>query len=99
MSAIADGEGGATTVPSRRGEATIIYRVCTVVLPNVDVAGTNRLALVGVEPSHKQGEDVARNGEEDLQCILDGAYDDVLKGRLLLVRERHAGERRWIRRR
>ena len=91
----ADSEGvrGPTNAPSLHGEATIIYRGCAAVLPNVDVAGTNRLALVGVEPAREQGEGVARDGEEDLQRILGGAYADVLKGRLLVVGRRHGGER------
>jgi hypothetical protein len=83
---------GQTNAPSLHGEATITYSGCAVVLPNVDVTGTNRLALVGVEPAREQG-DVARDGEEDLQRILGGAYAGVLKGRLLVVGQRHAGER------
>ena len=87
------GGGGTTNAPSLHGEATIIYRGCAAVLPDVDVAGTNRLALVGVEPAREQGEGVARDGEEDLQRILGGAYAGVLKGRLLVVGRGHAGER------
>lgn len=87
---IARGEWG-TGVPSFHSEAAIIYGGRAAVLPNVDVAGTNRLALVGVEPPRKEGEDVARDGEEDLQGILGGAYAGVLEGRLLLVGWRHGG--------
>ena len=99
MGAFADSEGGETNVPSIHGEATIIYRGCAALLPNVDVTGTNRLALVGVEPAREQGEDIARDGEEDLQRILGGTYEGVLEGRPLPVDSDEGGGKRWIRRR
>jgi hypothetical protein len=74
-----------TTVPSLHGETTVIYGGSTSVLPNIDVAGTDCLALVGVEPAGEQGEDVTRNSEEDLKCILGSAYAHILKGWPLLV--------------
>ena len=45
----AKSERGAKAVPSLHCDATIVYGGRTAVLPNIDVAGANRLALVGVE--------------------------------------------------
>jgi hypothetical protein len=82
-----------TSIPSLHGETTIIYGGRAAVLPNIDVTGTDGLALVGVEPTREQGEDVARDGEEDVKGILGCAYARILEGRLLLVGRRHVGER------
>ena len=84
-------EGGGGNAPSLHSEAAIIDGGCAAVLPNIDVARTDRLALVGVEPAREEGEDVARDGEEDLERILGGAYAGVLEGGLLLVGRRHVG--------
>ena len=85
--------GKAGSVPSFHGEATIIRGGCTTVLPNIDVSGTNCLALVGIEATGEQGEDVARNSKEDVKGILGGAYARILEGRLLVVGRRHVSER------
>src|SRR6266702_1440812 len=83
----------AASVPPFHGEAATIHGGRAAVLPNIDVSGTDCLALVGIEPTGEQGEDVARNSEEDLKGILGSAYACVLKGRLLVVSWRHVGVR------
>ena len=45
----AKSERSAKAVPSLHGDTTIVYGGRTAVLPNIDVAGANRLALVGIE--------------------------------------------------
>jgi hypothetical protein len=84
-------ERSAKAVPSLHGDTAIVHGGGTAVLPNIDVAGANRLALVGVEAAGEQGENVARDGKEDLESILGGAYARVLEGGLLVVGRRHEG--------
>ena len=88
---MAKSERSAKAVPSLHGDATIIYGGGTAVLPNVDIAGANRLALVGVEAAGEEGENVARDGKEDMKSILGGAYARVLEGGLLVVGRGHEG--------
>jgi hypothetical protein len=45
----AKNERSAKSIPSLHGDTAIVYGGRTAVLPNIDVAGANRLALVGVE--------------------------------------------------
>ena len=87
------GVSKAVSIPPFHGEATIIRGGRTTVLPNIDVSGTDCLALIGIKATGEQGEDVARNGKEDLKGILCGSYACVLEGRLLVVGRRHEGER------
>ena len=87
------GRSKAGSVPPFHGETAIIRGRRTAVLPNIDVSGTDCLAFVGIKPTGEQGEDVARDSEEDLKGILGSAYARVLKGRLLVVSRRHVGER------
>ncbi len=78
-------------IPSLHGDTAIVYGGRTAVLPDIDVAGANRLALVGVETAGQKGEYVARDGKEDLESIMGGAYARVLEGGLLVVGRRHDG--------
>ena len=88
------GIGKAGSVPPFHGEAAVIRGGRAAVLPNIDVAGTDSLALVGIKPTGEQRKDVARDSVEDLKGILGGAYARILKGRLLVVCWRHVvGER------
>ena len=84
-------ERSAKAIPSLHGDTAIVYGGRTAILPNIDVAGANCLALVGVETAGKQGEYVARDGKEDLESIMGGAYARVLEGGLLVVGRRHDG--------
>jgi hypothetical protein len=79
--------------PSFHGEAAIIRGGRTPVLPNIDVSGTDCLALVGIEATGEQSEDVACNSKEYVKGILGGAYARILEGRLLVVGWRHESER------
>ena len=92
----AKSERSAKGIPSLHGDATIVYGGGTAVLPDIDVAGANRLALVGVEAAGEQGEHVARDGKEDLESIVGGAYARVLEGGLLVIGRGHEG--RMVRR-
>lgn len=83
----------AKAVPSLHGYTAIIYGGGTAILPNIDVAGTNRLALIGVEAAGEEGEDVTGDGKEDVESILGGAYAGVLEGGLLVVGRGHEGRR------
>jgi hypothetical protein len=86
-------ERSAKGVPSLHGDTAIIYGGRTAVLPNIDVAGADRFALVGVEAAGEQGENVAGDGKEDVESILGGAYAGVLEGGLLVVGRGHEGRR------
>jgi hypothetical protein len=85
--------GSKQGVPPFHGEAAIIRGGSTAVLPNIDVSGTDCLALVGIKATGEEGEDVAGDGKEDVEGILGGAYARILEGGLLVVRRRHVGAR------
>ena len=69
-------------VPAFHAQACRL-RVCTPLLPDVDVAGDDGPALFCVEAAGDDGEDVAGDGVEDLEGVAGGADADVGEGGLL----------------
>ena len=59
------------------------FCVCATLFPDVDVAGCDRPALLGVEATGDHGEDAAGDGVEYLEGVARRADADVGERRLL----------------
>ena len=75
--------------PSLHTQAARVRRSGAAIFPDIDVAGLDGLALIGVEAPGQKSQDASGNAKKHKHGILGGADANALESGLLFVTRRH----------